>query len=82
VILIKHNYVYIRLFPLNIVPTALTDLISQNDTNIIIIIIITEHLILRPKTQANSKARAFLLPIILALKQMSFQLFLEGRERN
>jgi len=34
----------------------------------IIIIIITEHLILRPKMQANSKAHAFLLPIILALK--------------
>jgi len=35
---------------------------------LIIIIIITEHLILRPKMQANSKAHAFLLPIILALK--------------
>jgi len=32
--------------------------------------------------QANSKAHVFLLPIILALKQMSFQLFLEGREKN
>jgi len=36
------------------------------------IIIITEHLILHPKMQENSKAQAFLLPIILALKQMSF----------
>jgi len=39
---------------------------------IIIKIIITEHLILRPEMQANSKAHTFLLPIILALKQMIF----------
>jgi len=45
------------------------------------VIIITEHLILRPKMQANSKAHAFLLPIILALKQMSFQPFLEGERK-
>jgi len=45
---------------------------------LLIIIIITEHLILRPKMQANSKAQAFLLPIILALKPMSFQAYLEG----
>jgi len=45
---------------------------------------------MRPKMQANSnnfigfywKKPIFLLPIILALKQMSFQPFLEGRERN
>jgi len=46
------------------------------------IIILTEHLMLRSKMQANSKAHAFLLPIILALKKMSFQPFLEGREKN
>jgi len=55
---------------------------SDGVSIIIIIIIITEHLTLHPKMQANSNAHVFLLSIILALKQMSFQPFLEGRERN
>jgi len=45
-------------------------------------LIITEQLILLPKIQANSKAHAFLLSILLALKWMSFQPLLDGREKN
>jgi len=41
----------------------------------IIIIIITEHLILHPKKQANSKAPAFLLPIIFSTEIDVFSSF-------
>jgi len=44
-------------------------------TIIIIIIIITEHLILRPKMQANSKAHAFLLPIMFSTEEDEFSAF-------
>jgi len=40
-----------------------------------IIIIITEHLILRPKMQANSKAHAFLLPIMFSTEKDEFSAF-------
>jgi len=59
--------------------------VKERWTEVIIIIIIkiTEHLILHPKIQANSKAYAFLLPITFSTEiDMSFQRFLEGRERN
>jgi len=42
---------------------------------ILIIIIITEHLILRPKMQANSKAHAFLLPIMFNTEIDEFSAF-------
>jgi len=38
----------------------------------IIIIIITEHLILRHKIQANTKAHAFLLPIMFSTEKDEF----------
>jgi len=40
-----------------------------------LIIIITEHLILRPKMQANSKAHAFLLPIIFSTEKDEFSAY-------
>jgi len=40
-----------------------------------IIIVITEHLILRPKMQANSKAHAILLPIKFSTEKDEFSAF-------